>query len=193
MTQYDAGPGDWSDREWDAPDWESQPQAKRRRVVLPPWALLAILVATVILLCVGLILIVKAIRGGGQEETPTPATTAALQIVPVETEPSAPPMEALTQTMATAVPPTEMAAETPRVAEITTGAIVLVKGTGGGGLNLRAKPTAQSNRIGRVQDGTELTVLEGPVEAEGHVWWKLRTPKGKEGWGAQEWLALKTE
>jgi hypothetical protein len=25
MTQYDAGPGDYSDREWEAPDYESQP------------------------------------------------------------------------------------------------------------------------------------------------------------------------
>jgi LPS O-antigen subunit length determinant protein (WzzB/FepE family) len=54
MTQYDAGPGDWSDREWEEPDRKRKPHTTRRRLVLPPWALLAILVGVVIVLCVAL-------------------------------------------------------------------------------------------------------------------------------------------
>jgi hypothetical protein len=38
-----------------------------------------------------------------------------------------------------------------------------------------------------------LTVVEGPEEADGYVWWKLRTPGGEEGWGAARWLALQEE
>jgi hypothetical protein len=63
MTQYDAGPGDRSDRPWEDPERKPRPQARRRRVTLPPWALLAIFIAIVILLCIGLVLIINAIRG----------------------------------------------------------------------------------------------------------------------------------
>ena len=50
MTQYDAGPGEWSDREWESPDRKRMRHAKRRGPILPPWALLAIVVGIVILL-----------------------------------------------------------------------------------------------------------------------------------------------
>jgi hypothetical protein len=43
------------------------------------------------------------------------------------------------------------------------------------------------------REGTVLTVLEGPTDADGYVWWKVRTPDGDEGWGADNWLVLKTE
>jgi len=36
-----------------------------------------------------------------------------------------------------------------------------------------------------------LVVLDGPTEADGYVWWNLRSPEGKEGWGAANWLVLK--
>ena len=84
MTQYDAGPGDWSDRPWEDPDKKPRPQA-RRRVTLPPWALLAILVGVIILLCVGLVMIVQAIRRGGEEETPVPTFTSTAMLAATDT------------------------------------------------------------------------------------------------------------
>jgi heme/copper-type cytochrome/quinol oxidase subunit 2 len=192
MTQYDAGPGDWSDREWEVEDQKPKPQAKRRRVTLPPWALLAILVGIIIVLCVGLVLIVNAIRGGGNDETPTPVATATT--MPTETQAPVAPTEVLTQTLTptvvlpigetpTPVPPTE----------IGPGATVLVQGTLGAGLNLRAEPSTTAQLVVNVKDGVALTVLEGPEEAGGYVWWKLQTADGQEGWGAANWLVLKTE
>jgi Bacterial SH3 domain len=192
MTQYDAGPGDWSDREWEAPDWESQPHAKRRRVVLPPWALLAILAAMVILLCVGLVLIVRAIRGGGEKATPTPAPTATLELMPTEALPLTAPTAVLTQALPTMELPTEVATEAPPTSEVAPGAAVVVTGTGGAGLNLRAQPNRGSKLVVNVPDGTVLTVVDGPQEGSGFRWWKVQTKDGKVGWAVQAYLKLST-
>lgn len=191
MTQYDAGPGDWSDREWESPEWESKPHTKRRRLALPPWALLVVLVAVIILVCVGLILVVRAIRGGGERATPTAEATATTEMAPTATAAIIVPTTAVPRTTPTVVLPTESATEPPPPAELGPGATVVVKGTGGTGLNLRNRPTTQSRRVATVREGTELTVVEGPETGEGYEWWKLRTPDGTEGWGAGEWLELK--
>lgn len=192
MTQYDAGPGDWSDREWEVEDQKPKPQAKRRRVTLPPWALLAILVGIIIVLCVGLVLIVRAIRGGGDDETPTPVATAT--VMPTETQPPIAPTEVLTQTPTpTVVLPIGETPTPVSPTEIGPGATVLVQGTLGAGLNLRAEPSTTAQLVTNVKDGVALTVLEGPEETGGYVWWKLQTADGQEGWGAADWLALKTE
>jgi len=194
MTQYDAGPGDWSDRPWEDPDKKAQqPQARRQRVKLPPWALLALLVGIIILLCVGLVLIVQAIRGDGEaEETATPRPTKTVQVAPTNTRSlfTATPLVTPTDTV---VLPIETPLTTPAPTEIEPGALVVVQGTAGVGLNLRAEPNTASRVVANAREGTVLNVLEGPQEAAGHTWWKLRTPEGKEGWGAADWLALQAE
>jgi Bacterial SH3 domain len=191
MTQYDAGPGEWSERPWDDPDRKAKPQARRRRVTLPPWALLAILVGILILLCVGLVMLVKAIRGGGDDATPTPASTTANTAMPTATWTST---AVITQTpTATVVLPVAGTPEPQTFTEIAPGATVVVHGTAGGGLNLREQPSTYSKVVTNVKDGTTLTVLEGPRDADDYVWWKLQAPDGKEGWGAANWLTLKTD
>lgn len=192
MTQYDAGPGDRSDRPWDDPERKPKPQARRRRVALPPWALLAALVALVILLCVGLVLIVRAIRGGDDRQTATPRPTVTSAAAPSATLPSL--------TASPAVPPTDTVVlpgitpvDTPGPGGIRPGALVVVQGTAGAGLNLREQPSTGAKVSGKAREGTTLTVLEGPTEADEYTWWKLRAPDGAEGWGAANWLVLKTE
>ena len=194
MTQYDAGPGDWSDRPWEDPDKKAQePQARRQRVKLPPWVLLAILVGIIILLCVGLVLIIQAIRGGGDEEgTATPLPTNTVQVAPTNTRSLFTATPEVTPTN-TVVLPIETPLSTASPTEIGPGALVVVQGTSGAGLNLRAEPTTQAQVVANAREGTVLTVLEGPQEAGNHTWWKLRTPDGKEGWGAADWLVLQTE
>jgi phage shock protein C len=191
MTQYDAGPGEWSDRPWDDPSRKPKPHAKRRRVTLPPWALLAILVGIVILLCVGLVMIVRAIRGGGDRATPTPKASATAKVAPTATLPLLTPTVAVTPTNTVALPIGDLATPTP-FTEIAPGATILVKGTAGAGLNLREQPTTYAKILTNAKEGAELVVLEGPKESDGYVWWKLRAPDGKEGWAAANWLALKT-
>ncbi len=195
MTQYDAGPGDWSDREWEREEPEPKPQARRPGVRLPPWALLAILVGVIILLCVGLVLIVQAIRGGGDEEaTPTATLTPTREVAPTATEASVAPTEVLTQTpTATVELPIGEATEPPVFTEIAPGATVVVQGTLGAGLNLRAEPSTGARLVTNVKEGATLTVLKGPEEGDGYVWWKLQAPGGQEGWGAANWLILTAE
>lgn len=194
MSQFDAGPGEWSDRPWDDPDRKPEPQARRRRVTLPPWALLTGLVAIVILLCVGLVMLVNAIRGGDPKATPT-AETTMVAVAPTQA-PSATwtPAVVITQTATpTVVLPITVTPEPQTFTEIAPGATVVVQGTLGGGLNLREQPSTNSKVVTNVKEGTKLTVLDGPREAGGYDWWQLKAPDGKEGWGAADWLVLKTE
>jgi len=191
MPSYDAGPGDWSDRDWEAPDHKPASQAKRR-LTLPPWLLLTGAVVISILLCVALVLIVKALRAG-PDATPTAAIAAASEVVP-------------TSTAISVVAPTNVVTPTPTVelpglvtpspvvfTEIAPGAQVVVQGTLGQGLNLRASASTTARLVGSAKDGNVLTVLEGPQEADGYTWWKVRTADGKEGWAAGKFLVLKTE
>ncbi|HNS51482.1 MAG TPA: SH3 domain-containing protein [Anaerolineae bacterium] len=197
MPSYDAGPGDWSDRDWESPDHKPATQAKRR-LTLPPWLLVTAAVVIAILLCVALVLIVRALRAQ-PEVTPTAENTVASAATSL-------PDVMTTSTPITAILPTEPVSPTatvviPGVAtpspvvytEIAAGAQVTVQGTGGRGLNIRVSPTTSANLTGSAKDGDVLTVLEGPREADGYTWWKVRTEAGKEGWAAANFLALKPQ
>jgi hypothetical protein len=149
------------------------------------------LVAAVILLCVLLILIVRAIRGGGDERataTPTMAEQAVpTQTVSLETDT---PVVAPTNTVVLPIGATQ---EPGPLTEIGPGASVVVQGTQGAGLNLREQPSTYAAVVDSVDEDTSLTVLDGPREADGYVWWLVSTAGGSEGWAADNWLVLDTE
>jgi len=190
MIQYDAGPGELSDRPWEDPERKPRPQAKRRRVTLPPWALLAIFIAIVILLCLGLYLILDAVRG--DDETSTPSPTLPVEVAPSATLSLLTPTSAITPTSTVVLTVGTPPATSPPT-ELGPGALAVITGTAGAGLRLRALATTDADVLGMGREGTVVTVLEGPVEADGYVWWKVRTPDGDEGWAAANWLVLKTE
>ena len=190
MTQYDAGPGDWSDRPWEDPDKKPQPHAKRRRVSLPPWTLLAAFIAIVFILCLSLVLIVRAIRNKSSRATPTAITTTVQTVSPATRTPTVSLEGTPTPTV---VLPIEGTVEPTPITEIGPGATVMVIGTGGAGLNLRQQPSTYAKIEASAKEGAELVVIEGPTEADGYAWWKVRTADGKEGWGVSKWLVLKTE
>jgi uncharacterized protein YgiM (DUF1202 family) len=57
-------------------------------------------------------------------------------------------------------------------------------------MNLRRRngPSLNSRVIDGISPGTRLTLVEGPVSADGHSWWNIRTTDGREGWVAGEEL-----
>ncbi|MEJ5312853.1 MULTISPECIES: SH3 domain-containing protein [Anaerolinea] len=51
---------------------------------------------------------------------------------------------------------------------------------------LHKEPGKESERVGWIQPGETVTILEGPTCAEGWVWWKVRTERGGyTGWAAE--------
>jgi hypothetical protein len=68
------------------------------------------------------------------------------------------------------------------------GGQVVVKGTDGQQLRLRAGPALNQETLRIVEEGAILKVLEGPEAADGFQWWKVQTDDGVTGWAAGNWL-----
>jgi len=49
-------------------------------------------------------------------------------------------------------------------------------------LNLRSLPALASQRLRQLAEGDRVSIVDGPVEADGYTWWKLRTADGIDGW-----------
>jgi hypothetical protein len=58
-------------------------------------------------------------------------------------------------------------------------------------LNLRADPSLAGEILLKLQPGDGVTVLEGPVTADGYTWWKLQADDGMQGWAVNipEWYS----
>ncbi len=60
-------------------------------------------------------------------------------------------------------------------------------------LNVRAGPGVGYDKVGSLLQNAEVSILEGPHEADGYRWWKVRGENGVEGWVAEgtkatQWL-----
>ena len=62
--------------------------------------------------------------------------------------------------------------------------------TRAGGMPLRMRSGAGLNHevVDRLAPGTQMTLLEGPHQADNHAWWRIRTTDNREGWVAGEEL-----
>jgi hypothetical protein len=49
-------------------------------------------------------------------------------------------------------------------------------------LNVRATPDTAAAIVEVLPPGAVVTILEGPVEAGGYTWWRVRLPSTAEGW-----------
>jgi hypothetical protein len=75
---------------------------------------------------------------------------------------------------------------------LTVGTVVQIVDTGGLGLRLRANP-GTGGTIQFVGQELELfTVVNGPVEQDGYVWWYLESPydASRSGWAAASYLMV---
>jgi uncharacterized protein YhaN len=78
------------------------------------------------------------------------------------------------------------ATSAPAAGGLAAGASAWVTRAGGLPLRLRSGPSLSESVIDRLQPGTQMTLQDGPKQADGHGWWHIRTADGKEGWVAGE-------
>lgn len=148
---------------------------------VPVAALLALAVAT------GVVWAGDRLLGGDGEDDQVVAPVDT----PVATKTTPTPIAAPTEpsagaTTATANPMPTAGSGSP--GELGPGAAVIVAGTGDC-LNVRTGSGLANDVITCVPDGTAMTVLGGPTEADGLTWWQVEAPTGT-GWAAQDYLAL---
>jgi WD40 repeat protein len=89
-----------------------------------------------------------------------------------------------TRTPEPTLAPTVTGAElTPTAAPtLAAGVQAVVHTTGGDVLNVRNSPGKMFKQVGKLADGTRVTVLDGPRVVDNLWWWKIRTADGLEGW-----------
>jgi hypothetical protein len=57
------------------------------------------------------------------------------------------------------------------------------------GLNIRRDHSSRAAILGALPNGARVTVLDGPVDADGHRWWQIAA-NGQQGWCAGEFLVF---
>ena len=93
----------------------------------------------------------------------------------------------------TSLPSSSQAAPTPiGDVSIVIGNYVQVSGTGGDGLRLHDNASV-SSKVNYVAIESEVfLVKDGPVDADGYIWWELEDPytKNAAGWGVSNYLVV---
>ncbi len=100
------------------------------------------------------------------------ATRPLTQLAAAPAHPSA--LAEATAAAPTAGPPTPA---TPRAATVNAP----------DGLNIRRDHSSRAAILGALPHGARVTVLGGPVDADGHTWWQIAA-NGQQGWCAGEFL-----
>lgn len=86
-----------------------------------------------------------------------------------------------------ATPATTLAQQPHRPTPTPEGQVLVVVGTGGAGVNLRALPAGEALSI--VPEGSTVYLLpEAPQEADGLQWLHIVAPGGRSGWVAESYL-----
>jgi uncharacterized hydrophobic protein (TIGR00271 family) len=129
--------------------------------------------------------------------TPLPGATATLPPSPTLTTTSTPtdtplptetPSPTATDTSTPTPTPSPTLTSTPTPTPTPTPTLAEVGGTGGQGVWMYRQPGLQGGKIGALRDGTVLTVVGGPVEADGYTWIEVIDPKGRLGWIPDRYL-----
>jgi uncharacterized protein YgiM (DUF1202 family) len=80
------------------------------------------------------------------------------------------------------VPVIAVATGTPEPDTLHEGGTAIVSTTSGDSLNMRTAAGVDFQIRTKLARGTQVTILEGPVEADGFSWWRVKEPSGVEGW-----------
>jgi hypothetical protein len=67
---------------------------------------------------------------------------------------------------------------------------VKIEGTGGVGLRIRREPGTETEVVFLAGESEVFLVIDGPVEKDGILWWKLSTPydESRYGWASADYL-----
>ena len=129
--------------------------------------------------------------------TPRPAAPAS----PSPTSPAgavAPATSAVAATPSSPAPTASIPPTAPAASPTPPGDVVLDRPArilAPSGVNIREGPSTQAGRVGYFAAGALVTPVEGPVQADGYVWWRVDDGHGKSGWVAgvnregQVWLS----
>ncbi|HEX9374273.1 MAG TPA: hypothetical protein VF897_24880 [Roseiflexaceae bacterium] len=73
----------------------------------------------------------------------------------------------------------------PPPAVLHAGGVATVANTQGAPLRGRKQPSAKAPVAVSFKEGEQVRILEGPVDADGFTWWRVKGPGGT-GWSAQQ-------
>ncbi len=73
---------------------------------------------------------------------------------------------------------------------ITATDYVKIEGTAGSGLRIRSGPGLNTDTVFIANESDVYIVIDGPVDMDGLIWWKLATPydENRQGWAAADYL-----
>lgn len=116
------------------------------------------------------------------ESIATPTPTEQTQIV----QPTAVPTQPAVATQPPATQTTDnQATPPPATGEIAIGGTVI---TNDDEVNLRPEASTTGDPLSTLSKDTTLTVIDGPVEADGYTWWQVETAEGQTGWVVADFL-----
>jgi hypothetical protein len=81
--------------------------------------------------------------------------------------------------------PTPTLLPTPSLLTLQIGGNARIVNTVGAALRSRKQPTLSAPTTASFKEGEVVRILEGPVEADGFIWWKIEGKAGT-GWSAQQ-------
>jgi pectate lyase len=57
-------------------------------------------------------------------------------------------------------------------------------------VDVRCTPSASGILLGTQPDGSHGTIIDGPIAADGFIWWRVDYDDGPDGWSVEDFLAL---
>jgi hypothetical protein len=149
--------------------------------------LIGAFVTASVLMCISLTIILLQHPASNPNLEPAAYGQAAMTVIAAPT--STPDLGLSTQTPPP-LPPT--ITPTPLPGTIAVGAFVQISGTEGQGLRLRGGPSLSNDQLFLGYDSEVYQVVDGPVDADGHTWWKLTAPYDatRTGWAVQDYLTF---
>ena len=144
---------------------------------------IAVLILLVLIL-IGVLLTTKSGVVAGLFATKTPTATRTRAATPTSPfPPTFTPTRALPTATATLAPPTN----TPRPAPVAMAKDVLAKVTPPEGIKLKVRDSASTagKLLGELDKDVQVSVVDGPTDANGITWWKVDNGQGLVGWSAE--------